>query len=252
MKTRTSEERKRLHLLMFERMKETGCGKIEALGWMGMSDRPIHSCFACEEAGIPDKVVPMSDYCPNCPIVWGSEDEGEISAFCEKGKSPYKKILYNATHGTHGDINTQDRIEAATAILKLPFKEAWAETVVKDDRELAGLKKSDKVYTRTTSGLRITNILPGDLVEVVPVGVFTRDGKLTSACSLGQVLFARPQEEKKVEKKVSTVKKSITITGITWFEDRFFVPTAHDGGFDRFLNKPPMKMTLEWEEEEQV
>lgn len=247
---RTSEERKRLHLMEWGIIKNTGWGKEKALDQMELSrvDWPPYFCFACEEAGVIGDETPGKK-CLNCPIVWGTEDHPDQRAFCEKRGSPYWEVKYIMGSGDGVDWRVR-RQAAAKAILALSFKGEW----VGRKRTLDGKVPHDFVYARDGSAFYVTGIGEGDTVEVCPLGTFDRDGCLVNAWSLGQVIFpAPPGGDKQPEKRIVQQRK--IFKDVVWKDNGTIYPHSEWSDLQAYrslLSKPPMTMTLEWEEKEVI
>jgi hypothetical protein len=253
---RTSEDRKRLHLLMWGIIAETGCDKLSARKKLEVTDFPINNCFACEEAGVVPRDATWDD-CRKCPVIWDVRNPHIGSnVICNFRGSPYRDFTNGYTK------------EAAKAILALPFKGAWAEptvtvglyteqecTVNALHKTILDVKVGDTVWFRDGSQVTVTSV--GNSGFQVETGTdcwvvhnVLYNGRINHYPMFGQVVFATCQDvlDAEKEKKPKILYKEV-IRDLQWFRlVGLYVPSAIGGDFKRFLNKPPMTMTLEWEE----
>ena len=250
MSERTSEERKRLHLLEWGVIAETGCNKLEVLRMLKMGVPPPNNCFACEEAGSTHGEL-RPDICAKCPIIWGTEHIADM-VFCEEEGSPYQDVSHIANREWDGvERYFSDRMkEAAKRILALPFKGAWAEpaakkpTVAYDPGVPEQCFNLEPPRTKTLRDLKV-----GDMVCL-------RDGCTGVVDKVYSDGFHQFSQVVFPTTDLVSVKgrKREVLTEVTWHNGigMYTFPISHPRtAWQKYVGKPPMTMTLEWDEEEE-
>jgi len=251
---RTVKEMKRLHIELFDLIKEKGYNKLEALRCMGIPEdlHPPYRCFACEAAGVTEEEGPEPYTCAKCPVDWGIR--GKTVSQCADYDSPYGRIknLFQSKGERLSPLVPDERTllkEAAAKILALPFINAWKSEVFEN------IKVGEAVYNKDGRPFVVTAVMSNNF-NAGGIGQVYFDGSLVGINILGPVLFPLPPPlntgdqvgEEKRKAKVMVHRKEV-IEGVKWSKREYYIPSAYGAEFNRFINKPPMTMTLEWDEE---
>jgi hypothetical protein len=121
-----------------------------------------------------------------------------------------------------------------------------------------GIKVGDKVYGHDGQSWNVNHVDPvGDpnFLVVRENGLFWRvngDGYISGYPSLGQQFFWQPVKIEVPPRPKRKIHKIATGSNIFWGFTEVWHPMGHLDGirWDELKDKPPMTMTLEWEEEE--